>query len=209
LFKRRDAFSLAEVSLALGIVGFMMVPIMSLLTIAQRGIGDSTAESRASLVANRIFAGMSRSNERTGVLIETTSNPELHSGFQSFSIADLSGQSSVTLLYTEGGQVIDAVPPDVYESGFRSPLGEGAVMARISLRPLNPPTLRSGSIAMPRGLYKVDVSVESPGAAPQQSRDSHVFTAYLTLGNSTTEVRNATSTDDGGMGGDVDSPAGQ
>lgn len=54
--RRAAAFSLVEVTLAIGIVAFALIPIVALLPVGLKSAGDSTSESQAVNLLNSISA---------------------------------------------------------------------------------------------------------------------------------------------------------
>jgi len=69
LFSRRQAFSLVEVVIALGIVAFVLVAILGLLPIGLRQTGDSEKESRGINILGAIASDRASSDAGANSLI--------------------------------------------------------------------------------------------------------------------------------------------
>jgi len=64
---RRDAFSLVEVTIAIGIFAFVVVGVMGLLPAGMRMRADSAAETRGLLIAEELFAAVRAAPSMTRV----------------------------------------------------------------------------------------------------------------------------------------------
>lgn len=178
-------FSLVEVCIAIGIVAFMVLPLVSLAIHANDAIKDSTAETHASSIAHRIFAGLSLSTRRSGILIETggdetTQKPR----FESVNLKQLvSGGEHIFLLVDKTGRVIERADAEAYEKGYRTKNTTtiGGTFARIRILGRRESVHQSDTIIGGPDLFLVEVAVETPAAAPKLARRTHAFHAYLKL----------------------------
>jgi len=66
---RSDAFSLVEVTIAIGIFAFVVVGIMGLLPAGMRMRADSAAETRGLLIAEELFASVRASSSVRAVVL--------------------------------------------------------------------------------------------------------------------------------------------
>jgi len=63
--KKNRAFTLSEISLALGIAAFCLISILGLLSVGLKGTGDITRRSQAAEVASVVIADLRESADRT------------------------------------------------------------------------------------------------------------------------------------------------
>jgi uncharacterized protein (TIGR02598 family) len=73
----RAGFSLVEVTIAIGIFAFIIVAILGLFPAALRQRADAAAESRAVLIAQQVFGGITATGSVTNALSSETNNPSL------------------------------------------------------------------------------------------------------------------------------------
>ena len=69
----REAFSLIEVVVAVGIVAVAIIPLIGLLSVGADTQREANLESRAVLVAESILANLKRSNSVSGLIVRVGS----------------------------------------------------------------------------------------------------------------------------------------
>jgi type II secretory pathway pseudopilin PulG len=96
---KRDAFSLMEVVIALGVVTFALVGLMGLMPVSIDSSRASVNETRAAQIAQRLFTDY-KAQSFSGItfpLYDTSGNATGNSLTPSINLATLSGSSSPTL----------------------------------------------------------------------------------------------------------------
>ena len=184
--RSRRAFSLVEVSIALAIVAFMVIPLVALAIYAKDAIRESSQESQAAAVASNIFSSLSLSSADSGILLETGNRDRERidgRSFEAFELARFERGGEIYLLLDDAGRVVEEIPTGNYNEGYRGGggLAEGACIVRVKIDTLGFPELRADSLALGPGLFLVTVSVEYPATAPAGNRKAYPFTAYLNL----------------------------
>jgi prepilin-type N-terminal cleavage/methylation domain-containing protein len=186
--KWAKGFTLVEVSIALGIVAFMVLPLVSLAVYAKDAIQDATAETHASDVAQRIFACLSVSTLRSGVVFESAHDETSASeAFESIPIEELfASGGEFFLLVDRNGRVIERADQAAFEQGYpgTSLLISGGSFARVRVLGKRASVYQGDTVIGGPGLFLMEVNVQTPAVAPQQARRSHSFHAYLTLSDS-------------------------
>lgn len=184
---KEKGFSLVEVAIAMSIVTFMVLPLVTLAVYAKDAIRDSTAESRAAAIARRVFTGLSLSSDSSQILIESpTDNREISFDFQTVDIADfISGKNDFYLLIDEQGKVIEHPGPEAYQQGYlgANNASLGGSFARIRILERRGSVLKQTTVLGGFDLYLVEVTVDYPAVVPKAARRSHTFSSYLGFSN--------------------------
>lgn len=175
---QKTGFSLVEVTVAIGIFAFVAVGILGLLPAALKQRADSSRETRATLIADELFATLHAANSITNVVFRD--GPKLAiSNSQKINLLSADGvvigyppQTSVPF-YLWGGQrerdtagawVRGELPPDAQNNNIEA-------LAKMSAAavPDNP------------GLYRVTVEVRAPANVPLTNTPTITFStlAYL------------------------------
>jgi prepilin-type N-terminal cleavage/methylation domain-containing protein len=154
-----SAFTLAEVLIALGVISVAMAGILSLLPLALETALECKLETRATLIAQAIFADIqSGSGPSRRILTDQNRGGEYNS-----EILQIDGLDEVEILYDNEGLPLN-------DSARREK--RAVFVARITAYrdPFEAP-----------GLSAITVSIEHPAQAPSQRRRKHVFLSYVEL----------------------------
>ena len=165
-FCPRNAFSLVEVTLALGVISFALVGIMALFPVAMKTAADSHFETRALFIAQGLMAslqtdGAERSSPERLLRFDRSGAPvavNLENPGQWFFSFDEEGspwQSSSAGTWADGEQ------------------GAATYLARVAVYP-NPDNL-AGNIS------QVEVTVSAPAAAPLARRTQYIYSTLLQI----------------------------
>jgi type II secretory pathway pseudopilin PulG len=173
-----DAFSLVEVTVAIGIFAFVAVGILGLLPAALKQRADSSRETRATLIAEELFATLHAANSITNVVFRD--GPKLErNNTQRINLLSRDGvvigyppQTSVPFYLwggdrerdTTGAWVRGDIPADAQNNNIEA-------LAKMSASPV-PDT---------PGLYRVTVEVRAPANVPLTNTPTITFStlAYL------------------------------
>lgn len=164
-FSRIAAFSLPEVTIAMGLVAVLMLPALAMLA----GGGSMEVLSRdretASRIARAIVAGARGGGEGGQYHVD-------FSGGESIELLAASDgvEETAYLLFDEGGRFLAEVGEGDYEEGL-DPAGGGRYFVKLRL---------SGSESDP-GLKSLDLSVEQPAAAARVARETETFQTRLAI----------------------------
>ncbi len=157
---RTSAFSLPEVTIALGIVVMLMLPVLAMLA----GGGSMERLSRDRETAGRIartLAAGTRADEGGHYQVDLA-------GEKTVRIDSRGGDGSeVYLLFEEGGRFLGEVGADSYRRGVAPAVG-GGYLVRIRVS-------GDGGGGAGNGLENWDVFVERPAVAARDSRESELF----------------------------------
>ena len=163
-FSGTAAFSLSEVTIAMGIVAVLMLPALAMLA----GGGSMEALSRDRETASRI-ARMVVSSARVG---ETGDNYRIDfpgGGTFPVDLPGRGGMKTAYLLFDEKGLFLGEIEQAGYETGV-DPAGGGFHLVR----------LHFSAHETKAGLYEWDLSVEHAAAAPREVRHAELFQTRLT-----------------------------
>lgn len=150
--RKKTAFSLVEIVLALGIISFALVGIMGLFPVAMKSAQESQRETRAAQIAMQIFNDL-RGTPGTNSLIATSTNL-LTSQLR----VNLTGGSTNIVCYDRDGSTIGTtVTPDAI------------FLSEIRIVPNTPMV----------GVSQVQASIETPANAPTNSRTRYVFVTLM------------------------------
>lgn len=176
---RRSAaagYTLAEVSIAMGIFAFVVVAIFGLFPTAVRMRSESALETRAVMIANELFATVRNATNLSAVTLRD--GPKFSSA--NMQTIDLSRSNSVVIGYpaqtsvpfylwassTRGG-----TPDSAWINGSM-PTGalknEVVALARVQAK----------QVASKPGLYLITVEVRSPAGVPLSKTKPLTFSSY-------------------------------
>ena len=162
---RIAAFSLPEVTIAMGLVAVLMLPALAMLA----GGGSMEVLSRdretASRIARAIAAGARGGGKDGHFLVDLAGG-----GWIELPAAADGVEETAYLLFDEGGRFLAEVGEGDYEQGL-DPAGGGRYFVKLRL---------SGSESDP-GLTSLDLSVEQPAAAARVARETETFQTRLAI----------------------------
>jgi len=177
--RRRAGFSLVEVTIALGLFAFVVVGIIGLFPAALAQRSDAARETRARLIAEQIFEGLSASQQRWIDPGDFFLPPLISMGEDDTSEVNQlrrrgSGDFPFVLGYGEMGtaavRVIDG--RKVWDNGVTGgEEGDSYFLALVD---------RQDAPATP-GLHKIIVQVGFPATLPADKRRNETFIANLYL----------------------------
>jgi uncharacterized protein (TIGR02598 family) len=158
----RGAFSLVEVTLALGVISFALVGIMAMFPVAMKTANDSNFETRALFIAQGILADL-----------QSGSNPQARAlslmGDTSGIPVDLQSQGEWFFALNEEGQPQEIASSGAWANGAPSPAS--TYLARVAVYP-NPADLSPL-------VSQVEVTVSAPSAAPLIRRTQYAFATLV------------------------------
>jgi len=167
------AFSLVEVTVAIGIFAFVAVAILGLMPAALRQRAESALDTRSVLIAEELFASVRASPSVTNVTFRD--GPGLQSGNnRTVNLLDrpavLGYPSQTTVPYwsfdrSPGGSWTNA-------GGTDAEVGQSAVNAIEALA-------RLSAARVAGNLYQVTVEVRSPASLPLTNSRPNIFTAFM------------------------------
>ena len=162
---RLAGFSLVEAALSLAIFAFAFVAIIGLFPVALQTARESSAETRATLIARRIVDEI-QSLPATNIILVRA--PSMTNVYGRISGLDLSIPSSSVLLYDEQGEgMTNQVAAQDFGSGITA---TGAYfVAEVRLTPDFPGP----------GITQVQTTVEAPASAPSSRRARFVFVTCM------------------------------
>lgn len=174
--KHHGAFSLVEVTIAIGIFAFVVVGIMGLLPAGMRMRAESAAETRGLLISEELFAAVRAAPNLSSVVVRdgpamATRNNQTVNLLNSVVVIGYPSQTTVPF-FLWGGQRDIGSPDSAWIQGQMPP---GAVANAID-------TLARLSVTnMPgyRGLYQVRVEVRSPASIPLANTRPAVFSTLV------------------------------
>lgn len=165
---RKGGFSLVEVVLALGIVSFSLVGILSLFPVALDTAKDSKNETRVTLIAQTILSDLKSSPpDKAEVVIYATEDPAQ----RQVTSSPLSGFAPVYVAYDSQGLAIKSIS----DSEFNQRSNIGAFVASIQATTNGVPVT---------GLALVTVSIQTPPQADgisRSARKKYNFATYLPI----------------------------
>ncbi len=157
--KASFAFSLVEIALALGVVGFALVAILGMVPVAVESARVAREETRATFIARSILETL-QSGEKGKAVIET--------GSGSFTTVDMPPASPVTrhLAYDSEGKLLGEATGYNEQTGTNAPTGS-TFIASLRLTP------------QPGKPVHVSCRVETPANAAAANRKSYPFVTLL------------------------------
>jgi len=166
-----SAFSLVEVTIAIGIFAFVIVGIIGLFPAALRQRSDAALETRATMIAQQIFEGLRGSPSLSEARMPDEVNPQREDGAQfSLGIKDLKS-GPLVLGYSRQGTTVNHVYDNdsIWQNG-----DSGGVVAQQSLVTIA--RIEATPVAMTPRLYSVTVDVSAPPELPADKRRTETFT---------------------------------
>jgi type II secretory pathway pseudopilin PulG len=162
---RSAAFSLVEAALSLAIVSFAMIAIMGLFPVAAQTARESSNETRATVIARRIFDELQSLPASNTALVR---GPSVTNTDWRLGGLDLSSSSVHVLTYDEQGEgLTNEVSPEAFPNPISAP---GAYfVAEVRLTPDSPSP----------GISRVQATVEAPSSAPSARRSRFVFVTLM------------------------------
>lgn len=194
---RRRGLTLIEVTIAIGIVALTVVPLLGLLSLSLASQAEAAFETRAVLVARGIIADLRQGAATAhGIPIRVAASGNPASDFV-YPTLDLIGEAAdFHLLYTEDGRPARTATTTEYNTGYYSP-GDGENDPAVDPDPQSTPVtelvririirasesdfLTVGSSPRTPAIYRIEISVEQPAAAPEPGRKKVAFTTALNL----------------------------
>ncbi len=162
--RARGAFSLVEAALSLGIISFAVLAIMGLLPMAMQTAQENDRETRATLIARRIFDELQSLPPTNTALVRGPSVTNTPGRIQGI---NLSTPSVHVLIYDEQGEgLTSAVAPEAFQHSISAP---AYFAAEVRVTPNFPSS----------GIARVQAKVEAPSSAPSSRRSKFVFVTLM------------------------------
>ena len=173
--QRSQAFSLVEVTIAIGIFAFVIVGVMGLLPAGMRMRADSAAETRGVLISEELFAAVRAATNLSKVVVRD--GPGLRSGNNRTINLLIVGKQSV-LGYPSQTTVpfwsFDKNPG----SSWTNANGSDAEIKQSSVNAID--TLaRLTATKLGDGLYRVNVEVRAPASIPLANSRPSLFSTVV------------------------------
>ena len=173
--QRSPAFSLVEVTIAIGIFAFVVVGVMGLLPAGMRMRADSAAETRGVLISEELFAAV-RAAPSLGSVVVRDGPAMLVRNNQTISITNkvvVIGYPSQTTVpyFLWGGERSDVGTPD--SAWVQGQMPAGAVANAIDT------LARLSATNLGGGLYRVDVAVRAPASIPLANSRPSTFSTLI------------------------------
>ena len=152
-------FSLIEIVLALGVIAFALVGIMGLFPVAMKSAEESQRETRATLIAQRIFSDLR---------VASGPNRFVTSGSNDVTNAvNLASGTSVFLAFNTNGVPVTAIPGGTFSNSYTD--AAATFLAAVSV------DTNTGTA----NLSRVQATIESPSAAPSANRSKYLFVTLM------------------------------
>jgi hypothetical protein len=165
LLGRPLAFSLVEAALSLAVISFVIVAIMGLFPLAMQTSRESNRETRATVIARRIFDELQSLPATNTALVRGPSVTNLVSRITGM---NLSTPSLHVLLYDEQGEgLTNAISPGEFRNPISAP--EAYFAAEVRVTPDFPSP----------GTTRVQATIEAPSSAPSPRRSNFVFVTLM------------------------------
>lgn len=153
--RKTSGFSLVEIVIAIGIVSFALVAILGMFPIAMRNAQESQRETRATFIAQQLFASI-QAGPYTNVRIPYGTN--------SLNTVSLNLQQKKTVDLASDNSGVILGPASAYDQG-----GTNEFLVRIQVDP---------NTGFPN-LSRVEVEVSAPGNAPLKNRSRYNFVTLI------------------------------
>lgn len=162
-------FSLVEVVIALGVVGFALIAILGLFPMAMTASKDSQNETRAAFIAQLILSHIQTQNP-TNASFPLGLDPAATSALNGNAPLRLTNSSTFYAIYDADGQPYWSSDANKFDQGVKTGLptallARAAYQARLRVQ-ANQPT---------NGLSRLVVDVVYPATAPAASRQTNSF----------------------------------
>ncbi len=171
--QRSQAFSLVEVTIAIGIFAFVIVGVMGLLPAGMRMRADAAADTRGVLISQELFAAVRAATNLSKVVVRD--GPGLRAG-NNRTINLLSGQSVL------GYPSQTTVPYWSFDrnpgSSWTNAGGSDAEVAQSAANAIDTLT-RLTATNLGGGLYRVNVEVRAPASIPLTNSRSSLFSTLI------------------------------
>ena len=172
--QRSPAFSLVEVTIAIGIFAFVVVGVMGLLPAGMRMRADSSAETRGVLISEELFAAVRAAPNLSNVVVRDGPGMQ-SSNNQTISITNnavvVGFPSQTTVPYFLWGDRPTAGTPD--SAWVQGQMPAGAVANAIDT------LARLSAINLGGGLYRVTVQVRAPASIPLANSRPSTFSTLI------------------------------
>jgi type II secretory pathway pseudopilin PulG len=176
---RMAAFSLVEVTVAIGIFAFVVVGVIGLLPAGLRMRADSAAETRGVLIAEEFFASVRAATNLSRVVVRD--GPGLRAG-NNRTVNLLTGQSVLgyPIQTTVPYWSFDTAPGRAWTNagGTDAEIRRSSVNAIDTLARLSAKRLTNG---VSTNLYLVTVEVRAPASLALTNTRPAVFTSVVTM----------------------------
>ena len=157
------AFSLVEVTIAIGLFAFVVVAVVGMFPAAMKMRSESALETRAAMIAQELFAAVDRAPSMTNVVLRA--GPDLNdmNNLQTIDlqsevvVVGFPAQTSVPFFMWYNGRSA-GTPESAWENGQ---LPAGAMANDIFF------LSRLSATNVTNSLYRVDVQVRAPAAVPR------------------------------------------
>lgn len=175
----RDAFSLVEVTIAIGIFAFVVVGVMGLLPAGMRMRADSAAETRGVLISEELFASVRAATSITNVVVRD-GPAMLDRNNQSVNLAISNiviGYPAQTTIpyFLWGGDRSDVGTPD--SAWINGTMPQGAIRNAIDTLA----RLTATNVQGMANLYRVTVEVRAPASVPLANSRPSTFSTLVYL----------------------------
>jgi type II secretory pathway pseudopilin PulG len=176
LRRRGAAFSLVEVTIAMGLFAFVIVGIIGLFPAALRNRSEAALDTRAAMIAQQIFEGLTASPSLDKALMPDEIEPQRQEEDQgSLAVKDLKSGPKI-LGYAEQGTTVNNIYDNdsVWANGDNSDTVRQqsiVLMARVAATPLS-------SLPANR-VYLVEVDVSTPPMLPADKRRTRSFSQVV------------------------------
>lgn len=170
-----NGYTLAEVTIAMGIFAFVVVAIFGLFPTAVRMRNESALETRAVMIANELFATVKAATNLSSVTLRD--GPKFSSG--NLQTVDLSKSNTVVIGYPAQ----TSVPFYLWANSTRGGTPESAWIngtmptGALKNEVVALAKLQAQQIASKPGLYSVTVEVRSPAGVPLSKTRPLVFSS--------------------------------
>jgi type II secretory pathway pseudopilin PulG len=162
----RSAFSIVELTIAIGIFAFVVVGVLGLFPVAIKQRSSAALETRVVLVAQQVFDGIQAANSVSNALSSDYSIK--WSEAQNPSLRDLT--AGLVLGFSDRGTTVN----HIFEGTRAWDTGDvGPVAQSITTKAL------VTAVRLAPGLYDVTVKVGYPASSPADTRRSQTFNALL------------------------------
>lgn len=162
----RSAFSLVEITIALGIIAFALVGIMGLLPVAMRAANESQWETRATFIAESIIGELNTADPANAfIAIDETDPANWTSGPTRYDI-DLTADGTYYVLYDDKGTPLRREASNTVTATSDT----AAYIAQVTVQKQAAPLTN---------LSRISVEVAVPASAPTNRRTTYPFVTLL------------------------------
>ena len=173
--RRSQAFSLVEVTIAIGIFAFVIVGVMGLLPAGMRMRADASAETRGVLISEELFAAVRAAPNLGSVTVRDgpamlPRNNQTNSLTNGVVVIGYPSQTTVPF-FLWGGDRNDVGTPD--SAWVQGQMPAGAIANAIDT------LARLSATDLGGGLYRVNVEVRAPASIPLTNSRSSLFSTLI------------------------------